>query len=182
MRTEILPDSHVWFRIADARWRDPIDPTFAATRGGRWNPPDSHPTLYLNEDLMTARLNLRGFIDGWPYEPEDLRDDTGPVLVHATLPADQRVVDAHSRRGLAAVGLPATYPLDGDDRLVEHAMCQPIGLSAKQAGLRGIRARSARGPEGAGRELAWFPATRRSRARVSTIESFETWFRGEPPS
>lgn len=179
MRTEILLDGHVWFRIADASWRDPLDPSFAAVRGGRWNPPDSHPTLYLNEDVRTARLNLRGFIEGWPFEPEDLRDDTGPVLVHATLPADQRVVDAHSRRGLAAVRLPATYPLDGVGRLVRHEACQPIGLAAKKAGLRGIWARSARAPEGAGRELAWFPATRKSRARMSAIEPFETWYPGK---
>jgi hypothetical protein len=181
MRTEVLPDGHVWLRIADAGWSDPLDPSFAAVHGGRWNPPGSHPTLYLNEDRTTARLNLRGFIDGWPYEPEDLRDDTGPVLVHATLPVDQRVVDAHSRRGLEALALPATYPLDGTGRLVGHGTCQPIGLAAKQAGLRGVRARSARAPEGAGRELAWFPATRRSRARLVAIERFEAWVRGEDP-
>lgn len=178
MRTEILPEGHVWFRIADAEWGDPLDPSFAAVRGGRWNPPGSHPTLYLNEDPTTARLNLRAFIEGWPYEPEDLRDDTGPVLVHATLPADQRVVDAHSRRGLNAVALPESYPLDGDGLLVGHDVCQPIGLSAKRAGLRGVRARSARVPEGAGRELGWFPANRRSRARALIVESFETWYRG----
>ena len=28
---------------------------------------------------MTARLNLRAFIANWPYEPEDLREDTGLV-------------------------------------------------------------------------------------------------------
>ena len=84
MRTEILPEGHVWFRIAEPLWADPLDPTFAAVRGGRWNPPDSHPTLYLNEDRITARLNLQTFIHAWPYEPEDLRDDTGPVLVEAT--------------------------------------------------------------------------------------------------
>lgn len=182
MRTEILPDGHVWFRIANAAWGNPLDPSFAAARGGRWNPPGSHPTLYLNEDPITARINLTGFIDGWPYEPEDLRDDTGPVLVHATLPADQRVVDAHSRRGLEAVALPATYPIDGDGRLVGHEICQPIGLAAKRAGLRGVRARSARAPQGAGRELAWFPATRGSRARALAVEPFTSWFRGERPS
>ena len=176
MRTEILPEGHVWFRIAEMDWADPLDPTYAAVRGGRWNPPDSHPTLYLNEDRITARLNLGMFISGWPYEPEDLRDDTGPVLVEATLPARQRVADAHSRQGVAAVNLPSTYPLDEKGRLMEHAVCQAIGLGAKMAGLRGVRARSARAPEGGRRELAWFPATRRSRARAQTIQPFETWY------
>jgi hypothetical protein len=178
MRTELLPDGHVWCRIAEAGWADPLDPSFAAVRGGRWNPPNSHPTLYLNEDSTTARLNLRAFIDEWPYEPEDLRDDTGPVLVHATLPADQRVADVHSRRGLAAVDLPATYPLDGDGRLIGHDRCQTVGLEAKRAGLRGVRSRSARAPDGAGRELAWFPATRRSRARAVELQAFEQWYWG----
>ena len=58
MRTEILPEGHVWFRIAEKDWTDPLDPTYAAVRGGRWNPPNSHPTLYFNEDRITARLNL----------------------------------------------------------------------------------------------------------------------------
>ena len=176
MRTEILPEGHVWFRIAETGWTDPLDPTYAAVRGGRWNPPNSHPTLYLNEDRITARLNLRMFIHGWPYEPEDLRDETGPVLVEATLPARQRVADAHSRQGVAAVNLPSTYPLDEKERLVEFAVCQSIGLRAKMAGLRGVRARSAQAPDGGRRELAWFPATRRSRARAQAIQSFETWY------
>lgn len=178
MRTEVLADGHIWLRIAEAGWADPLDPSYAATRGGRWNPPNSHPTLYLNEDPVTARLNLRSFIEGWPYEPEDLRDDTGPVLVHATLPSDQRVADVHSLAGVAAVGLPPSYPFDGHGRLVGHAVCRPIGLGVKRAGLRGVRARSARAPDGAGRELAWFPATARSRARALAVEPFERWYWG----
>lgn len=178
MRTEILPNGHVWLRIADTAWANPLDPSFAAVRGGRWNPPSSHSTLYLNEDLVTARLNLRLFISEWPYEPEDLRDATGPVLVLATLPRSQRVADVHSRLGVADVNLPATYPVDGSVRLIAHSVCQPIGLVARQARLRGVRARSARAPDGAGRELAWFPATRQSRARARSIEPFETWYWG----
>jgi hypothetical protein len=178
MRSELLPDGHIWYRIAELGWSDPLDPSFAAVRGGRWNPPNSHPTLYLNEDRTTARLNLRAFIDGWPYEPEDLRDDTGPLLVHATLPADQRVADIHSPRGVAAVGLPPSYPRYGNGRPVGHDRCRPIGLEAKRAGLRGVRCRSARVPEGAGRELAWFPAGRRSRARELTRQLFGEWFWG----
>ena len=178
MRTELLPDGRVWCRIAEAGWDDPLDPSFAARRGGRWNPPRSHPTLYLNEDPTTARINLRRFVDGWPYEPEDLRDATGPVLVHATLPARQRVADVHSRRGVEVVGLPATFPVDEEGRTVAHEICQRIGTEAYRTGLRGVRARSARAPDGAGRELAWFPASRRSRARLVAVEPFEAWFWG----
>ena len=87
LRKERLPDDHCWWRIADPAWRDPLDPTFAQQRGGRWNPPDSFPTLYLNADQVTARLNLRAFISKWPFEPEDLRSDTGPILVGGVIAA-----------------------------------------------------------------------------------------------
>jgi hypothetical protein len=178
VRTELLSDSHIWLRLADPAWDDPLDPSFAAARGGRWNPPDSFPTLYLNEDRTTARINLRAFITGWPYEPEDLADDAGPVLVAARLPRRQRVADCHSREGVRATGLPATYPLDDRSELVGHERCQPIGQAAKNARLRGVRYRSAREPDGAGRELAWFPATARSRARLVGREAFTDWYYG----
>lgn len=176
MRTERLPDGHEWLRVADPAWEDPLDPSFAQARGARWNPPGSFPTLYVNEDVVTARLNLRTFVAGWPYEPEDLRDDTGPVLVGAILPRDQRVADVHSRAGVAAVGLPPTYPLDRAGHPVGHDACQPVGVAVHGRGLRGIRCRSAQA--GAGRELAWFPATSRSRARRTVTRRFEDWFWG----
>lgn len=178
LRHELLEDGHVWWRIADPAWRDPLDPDFAAERGGRWNPPHSFPTLYLNEDQVTARLNLRQFIARWPYAPEDLRDDSGPVLVGATLPRRQTVCDAHTRSGVAAAGLPRTYPFDDKGERIPHAVCQSIGASAKKAGLRGVRARSAQSQHGAGRELAWFPATVRSMAKRTETLTFEQWYWG----
>lgn len=178
MRTEVLADGHMWLRIADRAWADPLDPTFAKAHGQRWNRPGSFPVLYLNEDLVTAKLNLRLFIAGWPFEPEDLRDDTGPCLVSARLPRAQRVADVHTPAGVTAVGLPASFPLDADGRLIGHEVCQPIGVDVHARGLRGVRCRSARAPDGAGRELAWFTATSRSRARLEGVAPFETWFYG----
>src|SRR5579862_4261664 len=99
--------------------------------------------------MVTARLNLRLFIAGWGYEPEDLRDDTGPCLVSARLPRAQEVIDVHTPAGVAAVGLPASYPLDRDGRLVGHDAYQPIGVRVHDQGLRGVRYRSARAPDGA---------------------------------
>jgi hypothetical protein len=174
--TEVLSSSHVWLRVADAAWADPLDPTFAQRTGQRWNPPGSFPTLYLNEDVVTARINLRLFLAGMPYGPEDLRDDTGPVLVHAVLPRSQRVADVHTPAGVAGVGLPSSYPLDGAGHVIGHQDCQRIGQAVKAAGLRGIRCRSAQSPLGAGRELAWFPATTRSRARAIQRTAFREWF------
>lgn len=178
LETEMLLDGWTWWRIADLAWASPLDPSFAMRRGGRWNPPDSFPTLYLNEDPVTARLNLRAFIAGWPYEPEDLRSDTGPVLVGATLPRGQVVCDVHSPPGVRAVGLPATYPFDARGRLVPHGKCQPIGRQIKALGLRGVRCRSAQSRDGAGRELAWFPATSRSRATPTALQAFDEWYWG----
>jgi hypothetical protein len=176
LRNESLPDGFTWWRIADPAWADPLDAEFAARRGGRWNPPDSFPTLYLNEDMVTARLNLRAFVAAWPYEPEDLRDDTGPLLVGVTLPRQQVVCDVHTRDGVCAAGLPESYPLDRSGAVVTRVRCQPIGAAVKTEGLRGVRARSAQSRDGVGRELAWFPATSRSVARREKTLRFDSWF------
>jgi RES domain-containing protein len=176
MRSEMLADGHVWLRVAQAERTDPLDTRFAAHVGGRWNPPDSFPTLYLNEDIVTARINMQLFTDAWPYGPEDLRDDTAPVLVEAVLPRQQRVADAHTPKGVRALGLPATYPLDASGALVPRRVCQPIGAAVHAARLRGVRGRSAQTVLGAGRELAWFPATARSTARAGARLPFSQWF------
>ena len=170
---EILPEGWVWWRIVDPAWENPLDPGFAGCRGGRWNPPASFPVLYLNEDMLTARLNLLTFIVKWPYEPEELRDETGPVLVGCALPPRQIVCEVYT-----VAGLPETYPVDGDGAPVTHVRCQRIGEGAKEAGLRGVRTRSAQFRDGTGRELAWFPASTRELARQQRVLEFGEWFRG----
>jgi len=177
-KVESLLDRWVWWRIASPAWSNPLDPGFAKRLGGRWNPPDSFATLYFNEDAVTARLNLRAFIAGWPYEPEDLRNDTGPVLVGATLPRNQQACDAHSPKGVRAAGLPRTYPFDRQGRLIPREHCQPIGQKIKTAGLRGVRSRSAQTRDGAGRELAWYPASARSKAKQTETLVFDAWYWG----
>ncbi len=176
MLSELLADGWVWLRVADPAWPDPLDPQFAKRPGKRWNAQGSFPALYLNEDIVTARINLRLFIGGLPYGPEDLRNDTGPVLIHVVLPRRQRVADVHTPAGVRAVGLPPSYPLDGAGDLIGHPVCQPIGQGARAAGLRGVRCRSAQSPLGAGRELSWFPATVRSRAHAVRRVAFDDWF------
>lgn len=176
MISERLDDGHHWVRLCEQGWADPLDPTFAQVKGGRWNPPRSWPTLYLNEDVVTARLNLRAFIAGWPYEPEDLRSDSGPRLAVATLPRSQQVADAHTPEGVAELGLPATYPRHRNGQVVRHDVCQDIGRQVHEARLRGVRCRSAQSPDGAGRELGWFPATARSRAKLVELLAFDDWY------
>ncbi len=178
MRTEQLRDGHEWLRIADPRWSNPLDPSYAQTAGGRWNPPDSFPVLYLNEDIVTARLNIRAFVASWPYEPEDLRGDTGPALVGALLPSGQQVADIHSPRGVSAVGLPSTYPADIKGATIGHDVCQPIGAAVQAVGYSGVRCRSAQSPNGAGRELAWFPDPTGAVAKETTRVAYLEWYWG----
>lgn len=169
---ETLPDGHRWLRVADPSWAEPLDPSFAREVGGRWNPPHSYDTLYLNEDLDTARAQVLAVLDGSPVEPDDL--DDGFDLVVATLPRDQDVADAITDEGLLALGLPDTYPRHGNGRPVRHEDCRPVGEKVKDMGLRGVHARSAV-LEG-GRELAWFPARESSRATARLRLGFREWW------
>lgn len=171
-QTERLPEGHRWLRVADPSWADPLDTSFAEAMGGRWNPPGSFATLYLNEDLDTARAQVTALLSGSPVEPEDL--DVGFDLVVATLPRSQVVADAVTDSGLDALGLPRTYPRHRNGRPVRHEDCQPVGRAVKDIGLRGIHARSAV-LEG-GKELAWFPARATSRAFLRDRLAFADWW------
>ena len=152
-----LPERHVWLRLTQSRHRDAFDMSYARERGGRWNPPESWPTLYLNDDLATVHAQVRHLFAGRGIDPGDL-DDTAPIeLAAATLPQRQRVADVVSGPGVASVGLPSTYPVDDAGVIVDHALTQNIGVCVHDAGLRGVWCRSA---TMTGNELAWFPADR----------------------
>jgi len=172
--TESLVDGHEWLRVADPAWADPLDPGYAAAVGGRWNPPGSYPTLYLNEDLNTARAQVTALFADTPVEPDDL--DDGFDLVVATLPRSQEVANAHEDEGLLELGLPETYPRYRNGRPVRHDVCQPIGQAVYEAGLRGVHARSAVTEDGSGLELAWFPARESSRATLLRRLPYRDWW------
>ncbi|MBI3179403.1 MAG: RES domain-containing protein [Deltaproteobacteria bacterium] len=159
-----LPDGRVWLRLASPAWADPLDPGYAQNHGGRWNPPGSFPALYLNSDIATARLQIERLLVGWPATIHDL-DVEAYVLIAVTLPRGQTCADAVTASGLQAMRLPDTYPVDLAGKRIGHASCQPIGRRVHDAGLRGVWCRSACTDDGRGRELAWFPATPRSKAR-----------------
>ena len=170
-----LPNVKHWYRVADEKWEDPLDPGFAERFGGRWNPPNSYPALYLNEDVETARAQIYRMLEGAPVHPEDL--DPPYVLVTATLPSRQVVADAVTDVGLDSLGLPDTYPLDAAGTTIPRSICQPIGSVVKDEGLRGVHALSAATPNGTGRELAWFPARRSSTATpVGDVVPFSKWW------
>lgn len=170
-----LRDGRPWLRVADEGWADPLDPSYAERSGGRWNPPRSFPVLYLNGDVATARAQIRQMLEGQPVDPEDL--DAPYVLIAIALPSRQRVADAVSDEGLAALDLPPTYSMGDDGHPIPRAVCQPIGSVVERSGLRGLSARSAATPDGSGRELAWFPARPSSHARrVGEPIPFAVWW------
>jgi len=172
--TELLAERR-WLRVADEEWADPLDPSWAARFGGRWNPPHSFPTLYLNEDLATAQAQISKLLAGQPVEPEDL--DPPYVLVVVALPRRQRVADAATDDGLRGLGLPTSYPNDEAGNEIGRDACQPIGTAVHEAGLRGLHCRSAATADGSGRELAWFPARSTSRAtQVGAAMPFASWW------
>jgi RES domain len=152
-----VPDGHVWLRLVRPHYADAFDTSFALRHGGRWNPPGSWPTLYLNEDLATVHAQVRHMFAGRGIEPDDLDDDAPIALAAATLPGRQRVADVISADGVGSVGLPDSYPLDARGGPIGHEVTWTIGIRAHDAHLRGVWCRSA---AGVGHELAWFPATR----------------------
>ena len=115
-----VPDGHEWLRVADPGWDDPIDPSYSLASGGRWNPPGTWPALYLSHDVDTARRQIVRMLEGTPFEPDDLADDSYDIRV--TLPDQQTALDVVSEAGVAAVGLPSTYPATA---WVYGALCSP---------------------------------------------------------
>ncbi len=173
----LLPSGHVWLRLTRPHYGDPFDPSCAQRRGGRWNPPRSWPTLYLNEDMVTVHAQVAHMFTGRGIEPDDLDDDAPIMLAAATLPRAQRAADVVSDEGVAAAGLPASYPVDDDGLTVSHETTQIVGTTVHEKGLRGVWCRSAAG-RGRGRELAWFPARgARARPQWSEPRPFGAWRR-----
>lgn len=162
-----------FFRVADPSWNEPLDATFAQKAGGRWNPPDSHPTLYLNADIETARANVRAKFEDLPYGPEDLISADAPELVTVRMPRSE-VCEIRNGPGLEAVGLPVTYPLDDAGALITWSRCRPIGVQADSAGLDGLVCRSA--VISGGEELAYYPRRERASPRQLDRRPFTVWY------
>ena len=165
-----VPIEGLYCRVADPEWADPLDPSFAAAAGQRWNPPGM-ACLYLNRDETTARANVLRLFAGLAYGPEDLDPATAPLLISVAVPAGH-AADAYTDDGLGSLGLPATYPRDTDGSFVPHGTCQAIGTTVFAAGLQGVDYRSA--APGGDRELAWF--ARGSDALEASRRSFDDWW------
>jgi RES domain-containing protein len=164
-----------YLRVADPAWTDPLDGSYAAVRGGRWNPPGSFPVVYLNRDVETARANVRRRFVGQPFGIDDVQPERRPLLVHAEV-GEASYVDVITEDGCDAAGLPPSYPLRLDGTPVPHAECRPIGQRAWDRDERGIACRSAAleaWPPG--EELAWFQRGD-ERLGAAASEPFERWY------
>ena len=64
-----------YLRVADPDWDDPLDGRFAAERGGRWNPPESFPVVYLCRSIAVARANVYRRAGATALRAEDLRPE-----------------------------------------------------------------------------------------------------------
>lgn len=164
-----------YLRVASPEWAHALDGSYAARTGGRWNPPDSFPVVYLNRDVRVARANVARKFAGLPYGPEFFKPEEGPVLLHTTIPADD-YLDIVSDDGCVEAGLPRTYPIDADGTRVGWERCQPIGAKAWEDGEAGIACRcAAPGAPEDGEELAWL-CTGKEILREERRMRFDQWF------
>lgn len=170
----VQPAEHVWLRVCDPAWSDPLDTSHAARAGGRWNSPHSWAALYLNRDLYTARAQIARLLQGSPVEPEDLADDAFS-LVAVMVPEGLIALDVVTAEGVAQLALPASYPLNSNGQLVAHARCQAIAVIAHSAQLDGVECRSAATRDGSGREFAWWPHNGARALQVGPGRRYGTW-------
>jgi hypothetical protein len=166
-----------YFRVADPDWPHPLDGSYAARSGGRWNPPNSFAVVYLNRDVRVARANVARKFRGRPYGPELLAPREAPVLVHTTV-AESEYGDIITDDGCVDAGLPKEYPNEpGHGGVVGWDTCQSIGLTAWGSGDLGIACRSAAPSAPAdGEELEWFARPGTSPLNVESVLSFDDWF------
>ena len=163
-------------RLAESAWQDPLDTAFSKAKGGRWNAPGSYGVLYLNNGEPMARAQVAHKLAGQPFTIEDLDPDEQHDLVEVTV-QEATVLDCVTDAGLAAVGLPGTYPKDAAGGEVPHTTCQPIGQAAYDDGQDGVACRSAaagttRGDE----ELALFDNAAERLVHMTAGRPFSDWY------
>ncbi|MHB8513142.1 MAG: RES family NAD+ phosphorylase [Actinomycetota bacterium] len=140
----------------------PLSGEGARVLGGRWNPPDSFPVLYMGLDIatITAEFYRSATRNGMPPEA---------MLPRKVLRYEiqlSAVLDLRLERARDAIGL-TNADTAGDDL----GPCQSIGEAAHYLGLEGILAPSA---AGLGSVLAVFYAKLRAASFIRDHE-YDTW-------
>lgn len=125
------------FRLMSGRY-NPLSGEGARTVGGRWNPRDSFPTLYLASTRETAVAEVER---SFAVQGRSLREAVGLVVYEYEVEL-QAVLDLTAVSALEVVGL----TLDSV-RASDRAPCQAVGDAAHFVGLEAIRAPSAAGSD-----------------------------------
>lgn len=164
----------MFFRVCDPSWTDPLDTSFAKSRGGRWNPPGSFGVLYLCATIAVAAGNARRAYEGEIATLFDLLPGKRPDLQIVSV-RSIHVIDAASEVGLRSLRLPLTYPTG-----VSWVRCRTIGVRAYGRGEYGITCRSADATDRTsiiieGEELVVFDRALRYVTRLERIP-FTQWY------
>lgn len=124
------------FRHMAARWGDPLSGEGARIRGGRFNPPDSYPVLYLCTTRPCAVAELHQLGQRQMIGVEGL---IPRVLCRYEMSLDE-VLDLTSSATLGHIGITAQQVTGAD-----LAIPRQIGESAHATGIQAIKAPSATG-------------------------------------
>jgi RES domain-containing protein len=114
----------------------PLNTTGAQTQGGRWNPPNSFPALYLALTHETAAAEFYRRAEGENLAPEDLL----PRRLHQYRVQLSAVLDLTNVDVRNALGI-SEDDITSDDR----SFCNSLGDAAHYVGFEGILAPSATG-------------------------------------
>ena len=166
-----------YYRVFKPEWSDPLDPAFAKRHGGRWTPRGEFGAVYLNASIDVAAANARCSHARRAVGLFDLRPDRRPWLMEVDVPT-RHVVDVVTPSGIAAAGLPKTYPLGAS-----HSTCWPIARRAyadmDEAGIASLSNAECTPLHCVGEELAWFDRSQ----PVTEIakRDFASWYPGPIP-
>jgi RES domain-containing protein len=161
-----------YYRVCKADWAACSDTSYAKQFGGRWTPPEEFGALYLCATIEVAAAVARTHHVGRAIPLFSLRPSRRPQLQSFTVTASQ-FVDVVTNEGVAATGLPATFPFG-----VDHKTCWPIARQAYSLGERAIASRAAAecGPDfWLGEELAVFDNGPMPRA-AGRRRPFSQWY------
>ena len=167
-----------YLRVYKPDWTNPLDTAPNRRAGGRWNAPGSFGVLSLCADVAVAAANARSRYAGRAIQLFDLRPEQRPMLLSVHVPRS-RCTDIVTGKGIAAAGLPPTYPYG-----VSHARCRRVGAAVHREGSdRGIACRSAaecRPDSWVGEELAWFDTSTTLREDGPRL-AFAAWYPDPAP-
>lgn len=118
--------------------RDPLSGEGARRFGGRWNPREAFPAVYLAQPVATCLAELGRTSSAGGISPQS-RLRAG-VTLHTIEAANLRVLDLTDPSAQDQVGLDADDIADED-----HTACQMVGHAAHFLGYQGVLAPSATG-------------------------------------